>query len=93
MKTGMNASMTPGLTSMSDAPLPSWNTSTMQPVGGTGREQVEDDRLDRDDDRVEGDEQQQERQAEHEQEHLGHPGLVEADDVERVRRVAGDVDA
>ena len=38
-------------------------------VGGADRQQVEDDRLDRDDDRAERDQQQDEREPEHEREH------------------------
>ena len=60
-----------------------------QAEGRAGREQVEQDRLDRDDDRAERDEQQQEREAQHEGDDLRHAVRVEVDDVERVGRVAG----
>ena len=40
-------------------------------VGGGDGEQVEHDRLDRDDERAEGEEQDQERECEHEGDHVG----------------------
>ena len=60
-----------------------------QAEGRAGREQVEQDRLDRDDDRAEGDEQEQEREAEDEGDDLRHAVRVEVDDVERASRGAG----
>ena len=42
-----------------------------QAVGGADGQQVEHDRLDRDDERAERDQQQQERRGEHEREHVG----------------------
>ena len=88
MNTGTKASMTPGLTSMQSRAPAVLEHEDEQPVGGAGREQVEDDRLDRDHDRVERHEQQQEREAEHEDEHQRHAVLVEPDDVEGVGGVA-----
>ena len=58
-------------------------------VGGGGRQQVEQDRLDRDDDRMEGDEHQQERQAEDEPEDERDAVGVDLGDVDGERRVAG----
>ncbi len=47
-------------------------------AGGTGREEVEDDRLQRDDDRAEGDQQEQEGQEENEESlHEGDPAAID----------------
>ena len=51
------------------SPWPSWKTQREDAVGRADRQQVQHDRLERDDDRAERDQQQQERQAEHEREH------------------------
>ena len=69
MKSGTQLSMTP-LGVMPERPgEPAVLEHQDQHAVGRGRrEQVQDDRLDRDDDRVERHEHQQERQAEHEDE-------------------------
>src|SRR3954468_6004996 len=64
-----------------------------QAVGGPDREQVEDDRLDRDHDRVEGDQHEQERESEHEGEDQRQPAPQLTGEILRARRVAADVDA
>ena len=60
-----------------------------QPIGGAHRQQVEHDRLDRDDQRAEGHQQQQEREPEHEREHARHAGLHLVVEVVRARGPAG----
>ncbi len=62
------------------------------PVGGAHREQVEHDRLDRDDDRAEGDQQQQERKPEDEGEDQRQALAEQLAEVLRLRPPPGDVD-
>ena len=91
MKSGTQLSMTPlGV-------IPRGSASALlededqDPIGGARREQVQQDRLDRDDDRVEGHEHQQEREPEHEQEDRRDPVGIDLGDVDRERGVAGHV--
>ena len=65
-------------------------TSARIAVGGPDREQVEHDRLERDDDRAEGDEQEQEREREHEGDHVRRAVLHLAGEVDVLGRDAGD---
>ena len=60
MKTGTNASIGPGLKPEQVRAVAVLEHEDEQAERGAGREQVEQDRLDRDDDRAEGDEQQDE---------------------------------
>ena len=67
MNSGTQLSMTPlGVIPSGPAKTAVLEDQDQDAVGRRRREQVEQDRLDRDDDRVEGDEHQQERQAEDE---------------------------
>ena len=91
MNSGTQLSMTPlGVIPSGPASQPSWKTSTRMPYAAATRQQVEQDRLDRDDDRVEGDEHQQERQPEHEDEDQRDAVGVDLGDVDRERGIAGD---
>ena len=73
------------------SPCPSWNSSFEDPVGRADRQQVQHDRLQRDDDRAEGDQQEQERQAEHEGEHDRQVGRHRVVEVLRAGGHAGHV--
>ncbi len=69
---------------------PSW-TRARAPVGGSDREQVEQDAGHGDHDRTE-DEGEQDSQAEHEREHVRRRVADRADVVDALRRLAADVD-
>ena len=89
MKTGTNDSIGPGLNPSCSCEPAVLEDEHEQPERGARREQVQQDRLDRDDDRAEGDEQQHERQASARTAITsGMPVGVEVDDVEGVGGVA-----
>ena len=66
MKTGTKASIDPRFDVDDLGHQAVLEHEHQQSEGGPGRQQVEQDRLGRDDERVEGDQQQQERQGQHE---------------------------
>ena len=70
---------------------PSWKTQDERAEGRPGREQVEQDRLDRDHDRMEDEQQQQEGEAEDEQHDPAHAVRVDLGLVEADRRASPDV--
>ena len=90
MKTGTKASIGPGLEAEQVGAVTVLEDEHEQPERRARRQQVEQDRLDRDDDRAEGDEQQHERQGQDEADDLGHAVAVEVDDVGRERGPPGD---
>ena len=61
-------------------------------VGGGDREQVEQDRLDRDHERAEGEQEDPEGEDEHERDHVGQPVCHLPGEVDVARGVAGDGD-